>query len=129
MCHANNEKWKTTNDKIEQSNQEKNSMCVEKETYLRILEADIIKQAEMKEKIKKEYLKRTKKLLKTKLYSRNLIKGIYTWVVSLVTYSGPFLKWTKEELRQINQKTRKLMTIQKALHPRDDIDRLYVSRK
>ena len=47
----------------------------------------------------------------------------------LVRYSGPFLKWTKKERRQMDQRTRKLMTIHKALHSRDDIDRLYVSRK
>ena len=29
----------------------------------------------------------------------------------------------------MNQRTRKLMTMHKALHPRDDVDRLYVSRK
>ena len=29
----------------------------------------------------------------------------------------------------MNQRTRKLMTIHKALHPRVDVDRLYVSRK
>ena len=29
----------------------------------------------------------------------------------------------------MDQRTRKLMTMHKALHPRDDIDRLYVSRK
>ena len=29
----------------------------------------------------------------------------------------------------MDQRTRKLMTIHKALHPRDDVDRLYVSRK
>ena len=81
----------------------------------------------MKEKIKKEYL-RTRKLLETKLCSRNLIKGINTWAVLLVRYSGPFLKWTRE-LKQMDQRTRKLMTIHKALHPRDDVDRLYVSRK
>ena len=33
------------------------------------------------------------------------------------------------ELKQIDQRTRKLMTIHKVLHPRDDVDRLYVSRK
>ena len=43
--------------------------------------------------------------------------------------SGPFLKWTREELKQMDQRTRKLMTMHKALHPRDDVDRLYVSRK
>ena len=48
----------------------------------------------------------------------------------LVRYSGPFLKWTRDELKQRDQRRRKLMTMHKALlHPRDDVDRLYVSRK
>ena len=68
-------------------------------------------------------------LVETKLCSRIFIKGINTWVVSLVRYSGPFLKWTSEELMQMDQRTRKLMTMHKALHPRDDVDRLYVLRK
>ena len=29
----------------------------------------------------------------------------------------------------MDQRTRQLMTMHKALHPRDDVDRLYVSRK
>ena len=64
--------------------------------YLGILKADTIKQVQMKDMIRKEYLRRTRKLLETKLSSRNLIKGINTWAVPLVRYSGPFLnKWTK----------------------------------
>ena len=59
--------------------------------YLGILEADTIKQMEMKDKIRK-YLRRTRKLLETKLSSRNLIKGINTLAVPFVRYSGPFLK-------------------------------------
>ena len=51
------------------------------------------------------------------------------WAVPLVRYSRPFLKWTRGELKQMDQITRKLMTMHKALHPRDDVDRLYVSRK
>ena len=93
------------------------------------MEADTIKQVEMKNKIQKEYLRRTRKLLETNLFSRNLIKGINTLAVLLVRYSGPFLKWTRDELRQMDQRTRKLMTMHKALHPRDDVDRLYVPRK
>ena len=63
-------------DEIELLNQDKIRTLEEKETYkyLGILEADTIKQVEMKEKIKKEYLKRTRKLLETKVCSRNLIK-------------------------------------------------------
>ena len=60
---------------------------------------------------KNEYLRRTRKLLETKLHSRNLIKEINTWAVSLVRYSGPFLKWTREELQLIDKRIRKLMTI------------------
>ena len=116
---------------MELPNQVKIRTLEEKETYkyLGILEADTIKKVEMKEKIKKEYLRRTRKLLETKLCSKNLIKGINTWTVLFVIYSGPFLKWTTEELKQMDQRTRKPRTMHKTLHPRDDVDRLYVSRK
>ena len=81
-------------DGIELPNQDKIRTLAENETYkyLGILEADTIKQVEMKNKIQKEYLRRTRKLLETTLFCRNLIKGINTWAVSLVRYSGPFLK-------------------------------------
>ena len=110
-------------DGIKLPNQDKIRMLAENETYkyLGILETDTIKQVEMKNKIQKEYLRRTRKLLETKLNSRNLIKGINTWAVPLIRYSRPFLKCTRDELRQMDQRTRKLMTIHKALHPRDDI--------
>ena len=70
-------------DGMELLNQDKIRTFVEKETYkyLCILEADTIKQ----------------ELLETKLSSRNFIKGINTWAVLLVRYSGPVLKWTREE--------------------------------
>ena len=56
-------------DGIEQPNQDKIRTLGEKETYkyLGILESDTNKQVEMKEKIKKEYLRRTRELLETKL--------------------------------------------------------------
>ena len=117
-------------DGMEQPNHDKIRTLGEVETYkyLGILEADTIK-VEMKDKIRKEYLRRTRKLLETKLSSRNLIKGINTWAVPLIRYSGPFLKWTRDELKRMDQRTRKLNTMHKALHPRDDVDRLYVPRK
>ena len=116
---------------MEQPNQDKIRTLAENETYkyLGVLEADIIKQVEMKNSIQKEYLRRTRKLLETKLSSRNHINGINTWPVPLVRYSGPFLKWTRDKLKQMDQRTRNLMTMHKALHLRDDVDRLYVSRK
>ena len=92
-------------DEMKLPNKDKIGTLGEKETYkyLGILEADTIKQVEMKEKIKKEYLRRIRKLLETKLCCRNLIKGIDTWAVPLVRYSGPFLKWTREEPKQMTK--------------------------
>ena len=117
-------------DGIELPNQDKIRTLGENDAYkhLGILEADTIKQLQMKDKIRKEYI-RTRKLLETKLSGRNLVKGINTWAVPLIRYSGPFLKWTKDELKQMDQQTRKLMTVHKALHPRDNVDSQYVSRK
>ena len=117
-------------DVLELPNQDKIRTLAEKETYkyLTISEADTIKQVEMKDKIQKEYLRRTRKLLETKLSRRNLVKGINIWAVPRIRYSGPFLNWTSDQFTQMNQRTRRLMTMHKALHPRNEVDRLYGSR-
>ena len=64
--------------------------------YLRICAADTIKQVQMKDKIRKDNLRRTRKVLETKLSARNLIKGINTWAVPLARYSGPFIECTRD---------------------------------
>ena len=94
-------------DGMELPNQDKIRTLAENEIYkyLGILEADTIKQEEMKNKIQKQYLRRTRKLVETKLSRRNLIKGINTWAVPLVDIPDPFWsrpemnlnKWTKEQ--------------------------------
>ena len=86
-------KWHLT-DGMELSNQDKIRTLAENKTYkyLAILEADTIKQVEIKSKIQKIYLRRRRKLLETKLSSRNLIEAINTWAVRLVRYSELFLK-------------------------------------
>ena len=97
-------------------NQKSIRMFGKKENY-KYLKADTIKQAEMKLKIRKECLRRMWKLLETKLCCRNFIKGINILIVLLIRYSKPLLKWTRERLRQMDQRIR------------NDIDNLYASRK
>ena len=118
-------------DRMELPNHDSIRTLEENETYkyLGILEANTIKQVQMKDTIRKEYLRRTQILLETKLSSRNLIKEINNWAVPLVRYLGDFIKWTREEFKQMDQRRRKLMTMHKALHPREAVDRLYVSKK
>ena len=47
--------------------------------------------------------------------------AINTWAVSLMRYGAGILKRNKNELQQIDRKTRKVMTINKELHPRSDV--------
>lgn len=96
--------------------------------YLGVLQADQIMYNKMKTKISKEYKRRVRKVLETKLNSENIIKAINTWAISLLRYSAAFLDWTKEEVQDLDRRTRKLMTMHKALHPKSDVDRLYVKR-
>lgn len=96
--------------------------------YLGILEADRMKMEEMKEKVRKEYYKRLRKVLESKLNGGNIVKAMNTWAVAAVRYTAGILDWTVDELKNMDRKTRKLMTMNRALHPKADVDRLYVSR-
>ena len=40
----------------------------------------------------------------------------------LIRYGAGIIKWTKEELGKLDKKTRKLVTINRALHPQADVD-------
>ena len=44
-------------------------------------------------------------------------------------HGAGILKWTKNELQEIDRKMRKFMAINKELHPRSDVAWLHVSRK
>ena len=77
----------------------------------------------------KEYIRRLRKVLKTKLNGGNLVRGVNAWAVSLLRYSAAFVGWRKSEPEAIDRKTRKLFTIYGALHPKSDVDRLYIPRK
>ena len=83
----------------------------------------------MKEKLKTEYLRRTRKVLESKLNSGNLSKAIKTCTVPLFCYSTTFVDWAKEEISETDTRTRKLLTMHKAHHPKDDVHRCYIKRK
>ena len=96
--------------------------------YLGITEFDRIKESTMKESFRKEYLRRTKVIMKSKLNGKNKIKAMNTWAVSSIRYGAGIIKWTVAELDEMDRKTRKIMTINKEFHPKSDVDRLYVTR-
>ena len=88
-----------------------------------------MKHKEMKEKMRTEYFRRVRKILKSKLNSSNMIQEIDSGAVSLIRYGAGIIKWIVEELKEVDRKTRKLLNNYRALHPQADVDRLYLKSK
>ena len=86
--------------------------------YLGVLKADQVMVNEMKDRVKKEYYLRVRKVLETKLHSVNVFKAINTWAVTVVRYSAAFLRWSRLQLEEIDRRTRKLLTMHNRFHPK-----------
>ena len=97
--------------------------------YLGILEADKIYNKQMKEVTSRTYLQRVKKVLKSQLDGKSTFQAINTWAVPVIRYSAGIVDWTKNELQELDRKTRKKLKLSGAHHPQADVDRLYVPRK
>ena len=85
-----------------------------------------IKHQVKKEKIKKEYIKRLKTILKSKLNSGNTVKAINTRTVPVIRYSAGIVDWKNSELSNMDRKTRKVLNMYQTLHPISNVDRLYL---
>ncbi|XP_063590474.1 uncharacterized protein LOC134767407 [Penaeus indicus] len=51
------------------------------------------------------------------------------WAVAVMRYGAGIVKWTKEELKKLDRQTREILTMNGALYPKSDVDRLYVARQ
>ena len=96
--------------------------------YLGVLQANEVNGSEMKKIVGKEYKRRLRKVLGTKLNGNNLISAIIIWAVPVIRYSAPFLDWNKEKLQTLYRTTRKLLTSHNAFHLRSNVDRIYLPR-
>jgi len=96
--------------------------------YLGIYEAGSVDYPRMKNLVQSEYLRRVRKILSSSLCGRFKVQAINEFAVPVLRYSSTIIEWTKCELQILDRKTRKLFTMNGGLHPRSDVDRLYVSR-
>ena len=92
-----------------------------------MLEVDEVKHTEVKEIVTKEYIRRVRKILRSKLNGGNTINAINLQAVAVTRYGAGIIKWTKE-LRNIDRRIRKLMNMNRALQPIADVDRFYMKR-
>ena len=98
-------------------------------TYIGIRELDEIKEHKMKNKVTVEYKMRLRLILKSKQNGKNKIQAINIWAVALLIYGAGIINWKVGDLKIMYRTTRKSLTMYGALHPKCDIDRLYLKRK
>ena len=84
---------------------------------------------EMKEKVRKEYLRTVKLPAKSKLYGSHLVKIFDSWAIGVVRYRAGVLEWSDRELKQMDVKRRKRLTIGGTFHDKSNVARLYMKRK
>ena len=96
--------------------------------YLGILKLDEVQDKEMKEQFQKEYMRRLKAVLKSKLNGRNKILAANTWAVSVLQYGTWIRKWNKDEIANLDRRTHKIMAMYGALYPNSDVSRIYLPR-
>ena len=68
-------------------------------------------------------------ILKSELNARNKITAIGALAVPMLRQSFGIINWRTEEIKRIERKTRKMLSMYKMHHPKADKDRLYVKRK
>ena len=87
-----------------------------------------IQHATMKQKLKKEFVRRTRLILKTELNSKNRITVIKMPAILVITYSFNIIDSNLIEVKRLDIKVRKMMTTHSMHHPKADIHHLYLLR-
>ena len=89
--------------------------------YLGKVELNKVKENKMRVKTIKEYKRRLRLVLKSKLNGKNkIITAINACSVTVFRYEAGILQWKESELKNVHRKSRKPMTMYGALYPKID---------
>ena len=75
-----------------------------------------------KYKVKREYLRRIRKLWKSELDARNKKTPHNCFAVAMVRPAIGILDWFKQEIRDLDTATRKILAMTGSLNKKSDID-------
>ena len=94
--------------------------------YLGMEEGEGVQHHKMKVKIRKEYMRRIKLVLKSELNARNKIADINTLAVPVILYSYGVIDWKLDEIQDLDRMTRKQLCMNWMLAKKADVDRIYL---
>lgn len=96
--------------------------------YLGLMQAAKIDPLMTREELLKNMRARMKKVLNTKLNSRNKIEALNSWAFPPVIYSLGVIKWPVTSLKQLDTEIRTTLTKYRMHHPKSSVCRLYLPR-
>ena len=82
-----------------------------------------------KEKVTTEYYRRVRKIWNSELYSKNKVHAYNSFAIAVLTPTFGILDWTKDEIHQIDVRTRKILTLTGNFHRNSSVDKLYTQRE
>ena len=84
-----------------------------------------IQHSMMRERLRRDYFRRVKVVLRTELYGQNKILAINGFALPVLTYGFGVIHWDSTDLQQLDRRTRKLLSMHGVHYPSADVDRLY----
>ena len=81
-----------------------------------------------KDRVLKEYLRRVKKIWNSQLSALNKTIAHNVFAVPIITPTIGVLDWNRNEIDNLDIRTRKTMAMSGSLHVRSDVERLYAKR-
>ena len=128
--HIQNGKRKVRGEKIMMNGLELNELEINESYKYLGQDEDISYKGELnKEKVIKEYFRRVRKIWATELYSHNKVMAYNTFAVPVLVPTFGILDWTKNEVENIDIRTRKMLTHSGNFHRNSSVDRLYSPRE
>eukprot|EP00957_Ditylum_brightwellii_P044341 3364527-Ditylum_brightwellii.AAC.1 len=81
---------------------------------------------DVKDQTKKKYFSHLQRILKSGMNGGNIMTAICAYAVPVLRYTFGIIKWIKGELKNMDVKTRKLLTTHGYHHPKANTHMLYL---
>ncbi|XP_030746059.1 uncharacterized protein LOC115874901 [Sitophilus oryzae] len=98
-------------------------------TYLGIEQRHFQETQKVKDSLCERYRKRLRQIWSSSLSGVNKTLATNILATPIITYSFGVIKWTENELHQLDVITRKMMHMEKSLHTKSSVPRLYLPRE
>ena len=97
--------------------------------YLGIEENATSEHRKLREKARKEYIRRLKKICRCELSPKNKITAINQKATPVLSYGFGIIDWPQREIDELDVKTRKILTMHKLIYRNQCMDRIYLPRR